>query len=107
MTPISLAALVGDRDPDDPAVLVVALPLDEAALLHPVDDPGRARLAHVHGVGEAAHRQRPLGVEREQDVEVDEAERPTRPLRRWRMNLPGWRGGELVEELGGGRRVGP
>ena len=39
---------------DDPAVLVVVLALDEAALLHPADDPGRARDGDVERVGELA-----------------------------------------------------
>ena len=96
-----LAAAGGEGDPDDPAVGVVAQPLHEAALLHPVHDPGRACLAHVHGVGEAAHRERPFGVEREQDLEVDEAERPTRPLPEVAHELARLGRGELVEELGG------
>ena len=37
--------------------------LDEAALLHPVDDAGRARDRDVERVGEPPHRQRAVGLE--------------------------------------------
>ena len=53
--------------------------LDEAALLHPVDDPGRARDRDVERLREPAHRQRPVRLEDRQDVEVDEAERALQP----------------------------
>ena len=66
-------------DEDDPAVVVVVAALDEAALLHPVDDPGRARDRHVERVGELAHRQRALVLEDRQHVEVDDAERALQP----------------------------
>ena len=64
---------------DDPAVLVVVLALDEAALLHPADDPGRARDRHVERVGELRHRQRAARLEDGQDVEVDQAQRALQP----------------------------
>ena len=52
-------ALLGGLHADDPAVGGVAPAVDEPALLHPVHDAGHARLADVHGLGEAAHRERP------------------------------------------------
>ena len=55
------------------------LALDEAALLHPADDPGRARDRHVERVGELRHRQRAVRLEDRQDVEMDQAERALEP----------------------------
>ena len=51
-------ALVGEGDTDDAPVLIVALALDEPALLHPVHDPGGAGLGDIEGLGQAAHGQR-------------------------------------------------
>ena len=70
---------VGRVDEDDPPVRRVVAALDEAALLHPVDDAGRAGDRDVERLGEPAHRQRALGLEDRQDVEVDEAERAAQP----------------------------
>ena len=79
--------------------LVVAAALDEAALLHPVDDAGGARLGHVERLGEAAHRERAVDVEDGQDVEVDEAERAARPVAHVAHGGGGTVRGELVEEV--------
>jgi len=50
-----LSAGVSQRDPNDPPILVIAAPLDQAALLHAIHDSGRARLGDVERVGQGAH----------------------------------------------------
>src|SRR4051794_38753181 len=60
----------------DAAIRIAVAPLDEAALLHPVDDPGGAGDRYVELLGEAGHREWALQLEDRQDVDVDEAEGP-------------------------------
>ena len=81
MLPTLLHHVTEDREPvsvgidqDDAAVLVVVLALDQAALLHPADDPGRARDGDIERVGETRHRQGAAHLEDGQDVEVDQAQ---------------------------------
>ena len=84
------SAGVGRVDQHDPTVVALASPLDEPALVHPVDDPGRARDRHVERLGELAHRQRAVGLEHRQDVQVDEAERAAQPGRNAPMRSRGF-----------------
>lgn len=58
-----------------PPVIRIAMPLNQPAFLHPVDDPGRTGLGHVERFGEPAHRRRTVAVENREYVEVDEAQR--------------------------------
>ncbi len=69
-----LLALRRDLDEDDTAVFWDARPLDEAALLDPVDEAGGIRQRHVEHLGEAAHRHLPVPLERVEDVELRHAE---------------------------------
>jgi hypothetical protein len=65
---------IAQCDVDDAPVLVVAEPMDEAALLHPIDEPRRVRERHVQRVRDAAHRHRPVSLEHRHDVEVRHAD---------------------------------
>ena len=94
-----LAAAPSLVDADDPPVRLAVAPLDEAALLHPVDDPGRAGDRDVERLGELAHRQRALGLEDRQDVEVDEAERAAEPAAEHAHPLARVPGRQLVEQI--------
>src|SRR5439155_11862026 len=68
-----LPAGVGASHEHDPAVVGDPDPLDEAALLEPVDDARRVRERDVEHVGEAAHRHLAMALEHRHDVEVGEA----------------------------------
>src|SRR5207249_1692016 len=68
-----LCALRGLHE-DDAAILRIASPFDEAASLHPIDDPGDARNRDVQRVREMAHRHRPGRLEERQHVEMDQAD---------------------------------
>ncbi len=93
-----LSPVVAERHADDASVLVVAPALDEAALLHAVHDPGRARLGDVERLREGAHRQRAVDLEDREDVEVHEAERTRGPPAHVAQDAGGSVDGELVEE---------
>ena len=93
---------IGRVDEDDPPIGGVVAALDEAALLHPVDDPGRARDRHVEGVGELRHRQRTLRLEDREDVQVDEAQRPAQPMLERPCALARAPRRQLVQEVLGG-----
>ena len=84
-----------------PSFSVVGGPasLDEPAILHPVDDPGRAGDRHVEGVGELSHGQRPGRLEDGQDVEVDEAQRALDPAAEDPDALLGAPGDELLDHV--------
>ena len=68
------AAGRGEPDEDDPAVVRDADPLDETALLHPVDEPGGVRQRDVEELGEAAHRELAGLFEAPHDVEMRHAD---------------------------------
>jgi hypothetical protein len=54
--------------------------LNQAALLHSIHDPGGARVRDVHRLGQAAHGQRALGLQRGEHIEVDQAQGVAVPL---------------------------
>ena len=62
-------------DKDDAPVAFVVVADDERPSLEPGDDPGHARFGDVHRVGEVAHGDRLLGLERRQHCQMDHAER--------------------------------
>ena len=64
------------RDADHPAVLVVAAPLDEPALRHPVDEARRVRERDVERLGDPAHCHRAVPLEHREDVQVRHAHAP-------------------------------
>src|SRR4029079_3449597 len=87
---------------DDAPVAVVATTLDQAELLHAVDDAGSARLAYVPALREDAHGEGTLGLERNEDLDVDEAQRAAaRQLAHVAHRLGRLVGDELLEDLGG------
>src|ERR1035437_8558035 len=67
-------ARLGSVNAHDPAILGAVASLYQPALLHAIDDPGRAGVGDVHRLGQLFHRERPFGLEGSQDVEMDEAE---------------------------------
>ena len=76
------AAGVGGTHEHDPPVARDADALHESALLHAVDDPGRAGHRGVDDLRQAPHRHRLVVVEQRQDVEMGHAEaEPQEPLR--------------------------
>ena len=72
---VALTSALGRR-PDDHNAAVIGNPepLDEAALLHPVDQAGRVADGHVQQVGEVAHRELAVMLEHPQNVEVRHAD---------------------------------
>ena len=74
-----VTACLGGMDQHDPTILVLVPSLDEAALLHPVDDPGHARHGDVERLGQVAHGVRAVRVEHGEHVQVNEAERAVVP----------------------------
>ena len=71
------------RRPDEDHAPVVgdADALDEPALLHPVDDPGRVRHRGVQDVGQVAHGHRVVVAQQRQDVKMGHADaEPDEPL---------------------------
>ena len=69
-----LDATIGDPDEDDAAIVRHADPLDEASLLHPVDDAGRVAERHVEQLRQAAHRQVAVVLEQPHDVHMGHAD---------------------------------
>src|SRR5436190_138907 len=61
-------------DEHDPPVLRDADTLDESALLHPVDEAGRVAERDIQEIGEPAHRDVPVMLEKPQNVEVGHAD---------------------------------
>ena len=90
---------IGRVDEDHPAIVRLVAPLDEAALLHAVDDPGRARDRDIQSLGELAHGERAVGLEHGQHMEVDEAERPAQPVPERAGTLTRAPGGQFLEEI--------
>jgi hypothetical protein len=86
-------------DEDDPPILWLAPSLDQAALLHPIDDPGRARHRHIERLGQLAHRERAVGLEDRENVQVDETQRPTQPLAQRAGAFARVPRGQLLEEV--------
>ena len=87
----------GMHEDDAPVVRIVAT-FHESPVDHPVHDPGHARDRDIELLGEAAHRQRSLGLEQRQDVEVDQAERTLLPAPEMRDELARIPGRELDED---------
>ena len=72
----------GGPDEDDAAVVGHADALDEALLLHAVDDPGGARHRGVEDLGQAAHRHRVVVTQQREHVEMGHADpEPNQALR--------------------------
>ena len=73
----------GEADEDHAAVVGDARALDEAPLLHAVDDPGGVRHRGVEDLGQAAHGHRLVVAEQRQHVEMGHADaelhEPLRP----------------------------
>jgi hypothetical protein len=65
---------LGGVDANDPAIVGAVASLNQPALLHSIDDAGRARVGDVHCLGQSLHRERPFGLESSQDVQMDETE---------------------------------
>ena len=86
-------------DHDQPAVVLVAQPLDQAVADHPVDDAGHVGQRGVELVGQPAHRHRAVGGQQEQHVQVGVADRAEAALRRDRLALARDERLELVEAL--------
>ena len=74
-----LLATLGHVNLDDAPVVVVAAALDDALLLHPIDDPGGAGDRNVEHLGQAATWSRAAEAQLHQHVQVDEAERALVP----------------------------
>lgn len=72
--PEDLEARLGSVNAHNSAILGAVASLYQPALLHAIDDPGRAGVGNVHRLGQALHRERPFGLEGCQDVEMDETE---------------------------------
>src|ERR1035437_471003 len=66
-------------DPHDPAILGAVASLHQTALLHAIDDAGRAGVGDVHGLGETLHRERPLRLEGRQHIQMDETQGMSMP----------------------------
>src|SRR4051812_23173958 len=94
-----VATSLGDAHEDDPAILEVVDPLDEPALLHAVDDSGRAGDGHVERLGEAAHLEGAVRVEEDQDVEMRKADRTLVPALERGDELSRMPRAELVDRL--------
>jgi hypothetical protein len=67
-------ALLGWPNDDDPSVVRDPDPLDEAALLHPIDETGGIADGDIEQLGEAAHRELTVMLEDPQNVEVRHAD---------------------------------
>jgi hypothetical protein len=64
---------LGGMDLDDSPVLIIVSALHETALFHAVNDSGRARDGHLQEVSEPAHWDRPMDIEFNEDIQVNEA----------------------------------
>jgi len=65
-----LATAIADPDEDDTAIVRMPDPLDEAVLLHPIDQPGGVRIRHAEELGDTAHRKLAVAVQHRHHVEV-------------------------------------
>ncbi len=65
-----LATAVADPDQDHAAILRMSDALDEAVLLHPIDEPSRIRVRHAEKLGDPAHRQLAVAIEHRHQVEM-------------------------------------
>ncbi len=104
-------ALVGHAGQHDPAVLGVADALDEAPLLHPVEEPGGVRGADAEPVGKAAHRQGAVFLQNPEDLEVAQADAAVVNTAGDGAPPPARQGGDAFRDLAEGslageRRVG-
>ena len=57
-------ASFGYPNQDDPPIRGHAIPLDQAAFLHPVDEAGGVRIRHVQDIGQLAHRHVAVALDR-------------------------------------------
>jgi hypothetical protein len=86
-------------DEDDAPVILLVAPLDQAALLHPIHDPGRARNRDIERLRETAHRQRSVRLENGENVQVNDAQRPAKPRPERPDAVSRLPGRQLVEKL--------
>ena len=86
-------------DEDHPAIVRLVAPLDETALLHAIDDPGRAGDRDIQSLGQLAHGERAVGLEHSQHMQVDEAERAAQPVPERAGTLTRTPGGQFLEEI--------
>ena len=84
LSPSSRAAAGGARA-DDAAIGEVALAVQEAVALQPVDDPGHRLLRDRDAPGELAHRERPVVPEPEERVDLRRGEAERVAARRHRV----------------------
>jgi len=64
---------LGDSDADDASVVRNADPLDQAALLHPIDDAGGVAVGDIEELGQPAHRKVSVVLEQPHDMHVGHA----------------------------------
>ena len=97
--PEDVGARFAHVDDDQAAVIGVRQALDQAALLHAVDDAGRARHRNVERVRQMAHRLRTVRLEDGEHVQVHEAERTGQPGLERLPAIAGIPGRELFEDV--------
>jgi hypothetical protein len=99
-----LAAAVADPNEDDAPVLGMANALDEAVLLHPVDEAGGVRIGDAEELGDPAHGQLAVAIEHRHEVEMTHRHAVSNePLAAHAAQLAE-RGAKLGDDVGDERR---